>query len=190
MKKIGVFSLVLFSFQIFAQTGNKKPHLFIDNTKSAVTEGMYVNCLKIKDLTAFVFMNEAMQSYDKIVIELHRFGTDADIIAASKTINPSSKEFLKKYMKQDSVKINVLAEETQFSRSDLDANTTLFPASSTPNSVFCKSHDLKQCNFYIIVKGYKKTGEKTQFNEDVFDKGIDLSLKSAVFKSWEDKTVR
>jgi hypothetical protein len=56
--------------------------------------------------------------------------------------------------------------------------------------MFCKSHDLKHCRFYIIVKGYKKTGEKTQFNEDVFDKGTDLSLKSVVFKSWEDKTVR
>jgi hypothetical protein len=135
-------------------------------------------------------ITDEMKSYDMFKLELHRFGDDIDIVAASKTFIPSSKEYQKKYANKESFKLNILAEESEFSSSDLEPNTLLFPANSTVNMVFCKSHDLKHCSFYLIVRGYKKTGEKTEFGEDLFDKGIDLTSKSVVFKSWEDKIIK
>ena len=183
-----LFITCLISFQISAQTENKKPRIFLDANKEIVSDGVYINCLKIKELTTIIYLNQGMQAYDKIVVELHRFGTDVDIIAATKVFQPSSKEFQKKYAKLDSLNLKILAEETQFSRSDFDANTLYFPANSTPNALFCKSHDLKHCSFYIIIRGYKKSGEKSQFNEELYDEGTNLSLKSVVFTSWENKT--
>jgi hypothetical protein len=174
--------LVFCSFQ-----GENKPQVFIDNYKTEVTEGMYINCLKIQDLTVIMPMADDMKNYDMMKLELHRFGTEEDIIAAYKTFIPSSKEYAKKYANKPSAKFKILTEENELEGSELEPNTLLFPKNSTTNMVFCKSHDLKHCSFYIIMRGYKKTGEKTQFGEDIFDKGTDLSARSVVFKSWEDK---
>jgi hypothetical protein len=148
---------------------------------------MYINCLKINDLSVMVSFTEDMNSYDQLKLELHRFGESTDILAAYKTFVPSSKEFQKKYAGRSSLKFRILTEETELDGSDMDVNTLLFPKNSTVNMIFCKSHDLKQCSWYVILRGYKKTGEKTQFNEEVMDKGTDLGGKSVVFRSWEDK---
>jgi hypothetical protein len=184
--------LLLAPFLLFNsfQTTEKKLALFTDKFKTEVTEGMYINCLTINDLGLIMPVTEEMKTYDIFKIELHRFGSDGDIITASRTVDPKSKEFTKKFESNESVRIKILAEENNFGGSDLQPNTTIFPANSTVNSVFCRSHDLKNCSFYLIVRGYNKTGEKTQFGEDVFDNGTDLSPKSVVFKSWQDKTKR
>lgn len=148
---------------------------------------MYINCLKIDDLSAVIYLSPEMSSYDIFRLELHRFGDD-DIIAADKTFTPATKEFMKKYDKKEELKIKILAEEDEFGGSDLVVNTTLFPANSTVNMAFFKSHDLKHCKFYLVIRGYRTTGEKTRFGEDIYDKGTDLSEKSVVFTSWENKT--
>ena len=179
-------SILLFSFQ----ATDVKISVYIDNFKTEVTEGLFVNCRKISDLSIIVPITEEMKGYDMFKVELHRFGPDEDIIAAFKLYDPNTKEFKKKIAPKESVKLMVLEKEGQFTGSDLETNTTIFPATSRTNQVFCDSHDLKKCSFYFIVRGYKKTGEKTQFNEDVFDKGTDLSSKSVVFKSWIDRTVK
>lgn len=189
MKKFVLLLLTFYSFTLFSQE-LKKPNVYTEKYKTIVTEGKYINCLTVNDLGAVFYLNAEMQTYDQLHIELHRFGEATNIIASTMILEPSSKEFQKKYAKQDSIKVAILAEETSFGGSDLTTNTGIFPANSTTNMAFCKSHDLKNCSWYIILRGYKKTGEKTQFNEDVFDKGTDLSQKSVVFKSWQDKTVR
>jgi hypothetical protein len=177
-------------FIISFQSADNKPIVYINNYKTEVTEGMFINCLTINELTTTVPLTEKMKSYDVFKIELHRFGETEDIIAASKIVDPKSKEFQKKYANKNLLKLKVLAEEDDFGGSDLEPNTTIFPANSTVNMVFCKSHDLKNCSFYLIVKGYTKTGEKNRFGEDIFDNGADLTSKSVVFKSWEDRTKR
>lgn len=178
--------LLLCSFQ----TTENKILVYIDNYKTEVTDGMFVNCRKISDMSVIMPITEQMKSYDMIKLEFHRFGDTTDIIAADRIFEPKSKSFLKKEGTKPSIKLMVLEKEGQFTGSDLEANTKYFPASSTTNSIFCNSHDLKQCSFYLIVKGYNKTGEKTQFNEDVFDKGTALTPKSVVIKSWIDRTVK
>ena len=40
------------------------------------------------------------------------------------------------------------------------------------------------------LKDVEDKNDFIQRFEDIFDKGVELSLKSVVFKSWEDKTVR
>lgn len=179
----GCLFWLLYSFQ----TPETKLNVFINNYKDEVKDGMYINCLTINDLGVIMPVNGQMKSYDAFKLELHRFGDDTNIVAASKTFDPKSREFQKKYESKESLQLKVLAEEDNFSGSDLEPNTTIFPANSTVNMVFCKSHDLKNCSFYLIVRGYNKTGEKTRFDEDIFDKGKDLTLKSVVFKSWVDK---
>jgi hypothetical protein len=177
----GIFLLLaLCSFQ----SDPGKPQVFTDNYKTQVTEGMYINCLTIKDLCVLISFTTDMNNYDQVKLELHRFGDDTDIVAADKTFVPSSKEFQKKYANKTSQKFKILTEENELEGSDLIANTKIFPANSTVNMIFCKSHDLKHCSFYVIMRGYKKTGEKTQFNEEIMDKGADLSGRSVVFKSW------
>jgi hypothetical protein len=176
---------VLIIFYAFME--ENRPAVFINNGKTEVTDGMYINCLTINDLSCNVSFREEMNSYDQLKLELHRFGDTTDIIGAEKIFIPTSKEFQKKYMNKSDVKFRILAEEDEFSGSDLEANTHHFVKNSTVNMVFCKSHDLKQCSWYVILRGYKKTGEKTRFDEDVMDKGKDLSGKSVWFRSWEDK---
>lgn len=178
--------LLLCSFQ----TTENKILVYIDNYKTEVTDGMFVNCRKISDMSVIMPITEQMKGYDMIKLEFHRFGDTTDIIAAERIFEPKSKSFLKKEGTKTSIKLMVLEKEGQFTGSDLEANTKYFPSSSTTNSIFCNSHDLKQCSFYLIVKGYNKTGEKTQFNEDVFDKGTALTPKSVVIKSWIDRTVK
>lgn len=172
------------------QVSLNRPLLFTDDLKTEVSEGMYINCLRINDLTAIMPLSPEMSDFDMLKFELHRFGTDVDIIAADKTFIPSSKEYQKKYANKSAARLKILTEETDLEGSDLIPNTKLFPANSTVNMVFCKSHDLKHCSFYVILRGYKKTGEKTQFDEDVYDNGTDLSTKSVVFTSWEDKRIK
>ena len=179
-------SILLLSFQV----PDVKIAVYIDNYKMEVTEEQFVNCRKINDLSIIMPITEEMKRYDIFKVELHRFGPDEDIIVAFKIFDPSSKEFKKKIAPKESVKLMVLEKEGQFTGSDLETNTTIFSATSRTNQVFCDSHDLKKCSFYFIVRGYNKTGEKTQFNEDVFDKGVSLSSKSVVFKSWIDRTVK
>ena len=179
-------ALLLCSFQ----ATENKILVYIDNYKTEVTDGMFVNCRKISDMSVIMPITEQMKSYDMIKLELHRFGDTIDIVAADRIFEPKSKSFLKKEGTKPSIKLMVLEKEGQFTGSDLEANTKYFPASSTTNSIFCNSHDLKQCSFYLIVKGYNKTGEKTQFNEDVFDNGTALTPKSVVIKSWIDRTVK
>lgn len=191
MKAKVVFLLALLYCGVSAfQVSGNKPLLFIDGMKTEVTEGMYINCLKIDDLIAIMPLNAEMNNYDMLKFELHRFGTDIDIIVADKTIFPSSREYQKKYANKSAMRLKILIEETDLEGSDLIPNTKVFPADYTTNMAFCKSHDLKHCSFYMIVRGYKKTGEKTQFDEDVFDNGTDLSAKSVVFTSWEDKRIK
>ena len=177
---------LFFSLSAFQSAGDS-PKVFIDNYETAVTEGMYINCLKINDLSVITSIPDNAADYDQLKLELHRFGESADILAAYKTFIPSSNEFQKKYAGKSQVKFRILTEETELDGSDMDVNTLLFPKNSTVNMAFCKSHDLKQCSWYVILRGYKKTGEKTQFDEDVMDKGTDLGGKSVMFKSWEDK---
>ncbi|MCW3085126.1 MAG: hypothetical protein JWP12_2492 [Bacteroidetes bacterium] len=182
------FCLLFCSGFISAQTLSDPPEVYINNYKTPVTEKMYINCLKIDDLTTIIYLTEQMNDYDIFKLELHRFGKDTDIVAAFRTFVPSSKEFQKKYAVKNGIRLRILAEEDEFGGSDLEVNTKIFPANSTTNMAFCKSHDLKQCSFYLVIKGYKKTGAKTQFGEDVYDNGTVLSPKSVVFTSWESKT--
>jgi hypothetical protein len=187
--KLLFFFFVFWAFSSFQSTETKLT-VYIDKFKTEVPDGMFINCLTINDLGVILPITEQMKSYDIFKVELHRFGHDENIVAAAKTFDPKSREFQKKYSKREPVKLKILAEENDFGGSDLIPNTTIFPAYSTVNSVFCKSHDLKHCSFYLIVRGYNKTGEKTQFDEDIFDIGTDLSERSVVFKSWEDRTIR
>jgi hypothetical protein len=182
-----IFILLFFAHVSF-QSPDIKLHVYINNNGIEVTEGLYINCLTIKQLNVTMPITDQMKDYDAFKLELHRFGSDIDIVAASKTFVPANKEFQRKYDSKKFVTLKMLAEESDFGGSDLEPNTIIFPAGSTINTVFCKSHDLKHCNFYLIVRGYKKTGEKNQFSEDVFDNGVDLSERSVVFKSWEDRT--
>ena len=184
---------LLFSAFLFLcsfQTTENKILVYIDNYKTEVSEGMFVNCRKISDMSVIMPITEQMKTYDMIKLEFHRFGDTTDIVAASRIFEPKSKSFLKKEGTKSSIKLMMLEKEGQFSGSDLEANTKYFPARSTTNSIFCTSHDLKQCSFYLIVKGYNKTGEKTQFNEAIFDKGTALSTKSVVIKRGIDSTVK
>lgn len=188
MKSYFYFAFLLTSNITLGQTTPSKPIIYSNNSKTVVADGSYINCLKINDLSCSFYLTNEMKSYDEVKLELHRFGEGIDILAATKTFLPSTKEFQKKFAKVDSAQFKILAEENDFSGSDFQPNTLIFPVNSTTNMAFCKSHDLKNCSWYVVVRGYKKTGEKTQFNEDVFDKGTDLSAKSVVFKSWESKT--
>lgn len=188
-KSIFIFSTLLLLLCSY-QAKENKLLVYIDNYKTEVTEGLFINCRKISDLSVIMPITEEMKSYDMVKLELHRFGDTVDIIAASRIFEPKSKSFLKKEATKPSMKYMILEKEGQFTGSDLETNTKYFPANSTTNSIFCTSHDIKQCSFYLIVKGYNKTGEKTQFDEDVYDKGKPLTPKSVVFKSWIDRTVR
>lgn len=185
--KILLLFICICTLSSFQENEIKLP-LYLNDYKTEVTEGMFINCLTIKDLAVVMPLKAQMKTYDLFKLELHRFGEETDIIAAYKTFDPKSKEFLKKHDVKETLKLKILAEENNFNGSDLETNTTIFPAYSTTNSVFCQSHDTKNCSFYLIIKGYKKTGEKTRFDEDVYDKGTDLSAKSVVFKSWIDRT--
>jgi hypothetical protein len=188
-KSFLLFIGFLIVFCSFDNSDDKLP-VYINGYQMEVTEGMYVNCRKIQDLSVIMPITDQMKQYDIFKIELHRFGKDIDIIAASRAFDPKSKEFIKKQSKLPSIKLKVLEAEGEFSGSDLNPNTMLFAGHNSVNSVFCDSHDLKQCSFYLVVRGYNKIGEKTQFGEDIFDKGADLTAKSVVFKSWLDRTVR
>lgn len=190
MKTKSLFFISLLCVFSSFQTELQKIKVFTDKYKAEVTEGLYINCLTINDLGVMVSFTEEMNDYDLLKLELHRFGDDTDIVAADKTFIPSSKDFQKKQAGKNDLKFKILTEENELEGSDLTVNTTLFPANSTVNMAFCKSHDLKHCSWYVILRGYKKTGEKTQFGEDMFDTGKDVSAKSVVFKSWRDKTIR
>jgi hypothetical protein len=190
MKRYIFFFINFFILSAPVKAQENKLFVYTDKYKTVTTEGMYINCLTINDLGVLMPITGQMKSYDIFKLELHRFGDDIDIIAASKTFDPNSKLFKKKFASKDALKIKILVEETDFEGSDLEPNTLIFPVNSTVNSIFCKSRDLKYCSFYLIVRGYKRTGEKTQFGEDIFDNGVDLSSKSTIFKSWEDKTIR
>ena len=167
---------------------SKKPTVYINNFTTEIKEGTMINCRKIKNMGVVMYLNERLNTYDVFKIELHRFGNDENIIAASKNFIPGSAEFKKKYVGKDSLKLNLLSPEGNFSGSDFEVNTLIFPSNSVVNDVICTYHDKKHCNFYLVVKGYNKTGEKNNFGEDLFNEGIEISARSNVFKNWENKT--
>lgn len=171
---------------------NKPPALYINNFTEEVKDGFVVNCRKIKDLGVIAYFNNQFSSYDIVKIEFHRFGEygNGDTIVASKTFIPGSKEFKKKYAEKESVKLKLLTPEGLYNTSDFEVNTLIFPVNSFVNDVVCSYHDKKHCQFYLIEKGYNKTGEKNNFGEELYDKGTDISAKSIAFKNWEDKTVK
>lgn len=199
MKTKLIFSLcvlIFFSFgfklkmEVFQSEKIKRPVIYIDNFKTEVKEGVYVNCRKVSDMSVVVYLNKEMQGIDLIKIELHRFGKDENIIAGSKIFIPSSKEFIKKYADKDSVKLKILTKEDDFNGSDFEVNTTVYPRNIYLNNAFCDFHDLKHCSFYIVTMAYTKTGEKNEFGEELYTSGKEISERSVIFKNWEDKTVK
>src|ERR1035437_3125760 len=129
-----------------------------------------------------------MKKQDIFQIELHRYGNNEDELVAFKLFNPNSKEFQKKYAKIDSLKLKLLTPEDQFTTSDFQINSLLFKTSTIVNDVVCTFKDKQHCNFYLVVKGYNKTGKKNKFVEDEYDNGKELSQRSITFKNWENKT--
>jgi hypothetical protein len=139
-------------------------------------------------MTVVMYLNKQMQAYDLFKLELHRFGTDENIVEAFVNFIPANKEFKKKLADKDSVKLKLLTKENEFNSSDFEVNTLIFPRDLFVNNVFCDMHDLKHCTFYLVTMGYKKTGEKNDFGEELYSAGTEISERSIVFKNWEDKT--
>ncbi|OFY85060.1 MAG: hypothetical protein A3F72_04765 [Bacteroidetes bacterium RIFCSPLOWO2_12_FULL_35_15] len=166
----------------------KAPIITTNHFKTTLKEGDVINCRKISDLGVIMFFDEQMKKQEIFQIELHRYGNKEDILVAYKSFIPSGKEFQKKYSKSDSLKLKLLTPEDQFNTSDFQINTLLFKTSNVVNDMVCTLKDKKHYNFYLVVKGYYKTGKKNNFGDDLYDTGKELSLRSITFKNWENKT--
>ena len=164
----------------------KKPIIYIDNYTTEVKENQLINCRKIKDMGVEVTITEGMKKYDVFKVEVHRTGENEDAIVAFKSFIPSSKEFQKKYGTKESVRLNLI-NPTDTYTSDFETNSLLFTPGTPIDNVICTIHELQHCNFYVIVKGYNKTGEKNKFGEDVYTEGKEESPKSIAFRNWERK---
>lgn len=176
-----IFSILLcFKFA----TIDKKPKVLVNNFSREVVEGELINCRKIKDLGVILYLNDGMKKYDNFKIEFHRYGEDGDILVGYKTFIPNSKEFTKKYANTDSVKLKLLTEENQWNTSDFEVNTIEFTSNLYVNNIYCAIHEKKHVNFYLITRGYTKTGEKNKFGESIYS-GKDISQKSVVFQNWD-----
>lgn len=166
----------------------KAPIITTNHFKTTLKEGNVINCRKISDLGVIMFFDEQMKKHEIFQIELHRYGNNEDILVAFKLFTPDSKEFQKKYSQSDSLKLKLLTPEDAFTTSDFQINTLLFKTSNVVNDVVCTLKDKAHCNFYLVVKGYNKTGKKNNFGDDIYDDGKELSLRSITFKNWENKT--
>jgi hypothetical protein len=183
-----VLLCLLWSFTntLHSQTG-KAPRLFINHFSSEVSANTVINCRKINDLGVTIYISGEMKTYDAFKIELHRFGKKEDILMASRSFEPEGKEYQKNYGELDSLQLKVLTEETEFSSTDMELNTLLFNKGLYLNNVFCSIHERAAVDFYMIVKGYTKTGEKNQFGEELYTKGRELTPRSIVFQNWDFK---
>ncbi len=171
------------------QSEGKKPEVFTENYKKEVKEGDIINCRKVYDMGFILYFNDKMKNADMFRVELHRFGEDKDDMVASKTFIPGNKEYKKKYAGKESVKLKLLAEEDDFGGSDLEVNILMYPIKTHVNDIFCDFYKFpKLTNFYLVVKSFTKTGEKTQFGEDAYLPGVEISPRSVTFKNWDSKT--
>ncbi len=194
IKSVLFLSIILFfcSFKLhlkFVQVEiGKAPIITSNNFNTIVKEGFVINCRKINDLGVIIHLDEQMKKQEILQLELHRYGNKEDVLIAYKSFTSASKEFQKKYTESDSLKLKLLIPEDQFNTSDFQINTLLFKTSYVVNDLVCSLKDKTHCNFYIVVKGYNKTGEKNNFGEDIYDDGKELSQRSITFKNWENKT--
>ncbi len=173
-----------FGFRAIQPANEKKPKIYIDNFKTEVKDGQLINCRKIKDMGVIVYFTEQMTKYDVFKVEVHRTGENEDALVAFKNFIPNSKEFQKKYIGKESVKLK-LFDPTDTFTSDFETNSLLFTPDTPIDNVICIIHELKHCNFYIIVKGYNKTGEKNRFGEEAYTEGKEESPKSIIFRNFE-----
>lgn len=184
--------LTLYSFKVnteFLQSNSgKAPVVLINNFKTILKEGFVINCRKIDDLGVIMYFDEEMKKYDIFQVELHRFGGKEDALVAFKLFTPASKEFQKMYAQLDSVKLKLLTQEDEFNRSDFELNSLIFKTKYDLPNLICDMKNKQHFDFYLVVKGYHRTGKKNKFGVDEYDKGIELSQKSSTFKNWENKT--
>jgi hypothetical protein len=152
-----------------------------------VTENMFVNCRKVDEVGTIVYITKTMEQYDIFKVEFHRYGPKDDALLGYKTFVPGSKEYLKKYEGKDSVKLKLLTKETQTSSSDFELNTAAFPPKDYIIDIYCNYHEKDHCNFYVVIKGYKRTG-KNSFGDDLFDNGVELTPRSVSFRNWDFTT--
>ncbi|MGQ0828086.1 MAG: hypothetical protein ACT4ON_06815 [Bacteroidota bacterium] len=165
----------------------KKPRICINDYKKEVQEGELINCRKIDNMGVVVHLNQDMQKYDNFQVEMHRFGTDGDVMVAYRPFIPEEKEFQKKYAALDSLKLSMI-NPMDTDNSDFITNTLKFKMSQfIIEHVVCTIHELQHCNFYVVIKGYKKTGKTNKFGEEEYDNGVELSERSIVFRNWEKK---
>jgi hypothetical protein len=165
----------------------KRPRICIDDFTKEVQEGALINCRKIKNMGVVVYLNKEIQKYDNFQVELHRFGTDGDVMVAYRNFTPSSKEFQKKFAAMDSLKLDMI-NPMETDNSDFITNTLKFKMNKfIIENVVCTMHELQHCNFYVVIKGYFKTGKTSQFGEEMFDDGLEVSERSITFRNWEKK---
>lgn len=165
----------------------KKPRICVNDYKKEIQEGELINCRKIDNMGVVVYTNAEMQSYDNFQVELHRFGTDGDVMVAYRSFDPDSPEYLKKFAEKDSLKLDMI-NPMDTDNSDFATNTLKFKMNKyIIEHVVCIIHELQHCNFYMVVKGYNKTGKTNKFGEEEFDDGVELSERSITFRNWEKK---
>ncbi len=165
-----------------------KPRLFTNNFKTEIPENLVVNCRKIPEMGVEIYLNDEMKKQDLLQVELHRFGDDEDVMFAYKKFLPNTKEFQKKYSKKETVRLKFLTIEDGYSTSDFTPDINFFKDNYYLNEIVCSFKDKVHCSFYLVIKSYTKTGEKNKFGDDLYDKGVESSARSTIFKNWEDKT--
>lgn len=166
------------------QTGKEKaPALYFNNFTNILKEGASINCRKINDMGVVIFLNDEMKKQDLFKIELHRFVADADVMVAYKNFKPNSQEFQNLFSEKDSLRLLLLTPEDDFNKSDFEPNTFLFSVETLISEIVCE-HNPKHNSFYLVVKGYNKTGKTNKFGDELMDNGKEISERSVVFKNW------
>ncbi|MBA3705628.1 MAG: hypothetical protein H0W84_06920 [Bacteroidetes bacterium] len=165
-----------------------RPRICINNFKSEVQEGTLINCRKIENMGVVVYLSQEMKTaYDYFQVELHRTGTDGDVMVAYRHFNPEDKEFKKKFADKDSLRLQMI-NPSDTDNSDFLTNTLKFKAQTyIIEHIVCMIHELEHVNFYMVVKGYKTTGKTDKFGVEVFDDGKEISERSISFRNWEKK---
>jgi hypothetical protein len=188
INSLAVFILLTFCKPLYAQElvyETAKPQLYINDFKKNVDDGLVLNCRKMKDFGVRVFLNEKIAQYEMFRVELHRFGaeSDDDLMAYKKFI-PAEKEFKKKYTSKTELNLFLFIPENDgYFTSDFELNTLLFRKDNYVNDVFCTFKEKENNSYYLVMKGYMKTGRKNKFDEDIWDKGKEISPRSIVFKN-------
>lgn len=152
----------------------------------------------LKDLGIRVTFEESYLKYDAIWIEIHcDFGNGKDQPVLIKSFIPSSNEFKVKYGEKKAYNFWVLNPNGgRDLKGDFENNHYSYYENRMPTKSNILGHPRNINGFYIIVKGYLKTGVKNYLTDDygnvveydAYDEGTVLATSVSFDLRWKTKS--